>query len=222
MGAPQHPIEVPDRRRLAVSARPASQLPAPSRVHPRSPRPALHARRVLLALVLVLALLPRAAQAQTFPRLREFLAGIASRSSSHADVQRDSVVALARRQMGVRYVLGGTDPARGFDCSGFLQYVMRGLDVRLPRTANEQAQVGQEVPRDVSRLLPGDILTFGQPGRTTHVGMYIGGGRFIHASTGSGRIIEASLDRTESSLVRAWTGVRRMLGRSDSTVVANR
>jgi hypothetical protein len=47
--------------------------------------------------------------------------------------------------------------------------------------------------------------------------MYVGGGRFIHASTGSRRITESRLDRSESNLVRAWTGVRRMLGRSDST-----
>jgi cell wall-associated NlpC family hydrolase len=203
-------------------------VPAPIRFHPRSPTSALLPRRgsalFAIALGLVLAL-PRAASAQeSFPRLREFLRGESAprAEASRVDASRDSVVALARRQIGVRYALGGTSPERGFDCSGFLQFLMRGLDVRLPRTAAEQARVGQAVPRDVSRLLPGDILTFGYGGRTTHVGMYIGGGRFIHASTGSRRIAEARLDRS-SSLVRAWTGVRRMLGRSDSTVaVANR
>lgn len=232
LAAPQHPIGV---RFGAAAPAPHTGLqparstpPAPIRIHPRSPVPALHASRlrVVLALAFGLALsLPRAASAQSFPHLREFIASLSARpvAASRAEAQRDSVVALARRQMGVRYVLGGTSPERGFDCSGFLQFVMRGLDVRLPRTANEQAQVGEEVPPDPSRLLPGDILTFGQPGRITHVGMYIGGGRFIHASTGSRRIVEARLDRSESSLVRAWTGVRRML-RSDSTqaVAANR
>jgi cell wall-associated NlpC family hydrolase len=173
-----------------------------------------------IALGLLLAFPGAASAQQSFPRLREFLSRIepASRSATPrtADAQRDTLVALARRQIGVRYVLGGTDPARGFDCSGFLQYVMRRMDVRLPRTAAEQARVGQEVPRDVSRLLPGDILTFGRGGRVSHVGVYIGGGRFIHASTGSRRITEARLDRSESSLVRAWSGVRRLL-RSDST-----
>ncbi len=193
-------------------------VPAPIRFHPRSPTSALLPRRgsalFAIALGLVLAL-PRAASAQeSFPRLREFLRGESARG---VDASRDSVVALARRQIGVRYARGGSSPERGFDCSGFLQFLMRRLDVRLPRTADEQARVGQAVPRDVSRLLPGDILTFGYGGRTTHVGMYIGGGRFIHASTGSRRIAEARLDRS-SSLVRAWTGVRRMLGRSDSTV----
>jgi cell wall-associated NlpC family hydrolase len=158
---------------------------------------------VFLALVLAL---PHAAEAQQLRRPEP------QRNAT----ARDSVVALARRQLGVRYLLGGTSPERGFDCSGFLQYLMRRLDVKLPRTAAEQARVGQEVPRDINRLLPGDILTFGR-GRVTHVGVYIGGGRFIHASTGSRRIAEARLDRSESNLVRAWSGVRRMLGGSDST-----
>ena len=203
-------------------------VPAPIRFHSRSPTSPLLPRRgsALFAIALGLVLVfPRAALAQeSFPRLREFLRGESAPrgEASRVDASRDSVVALARRQIGVRYSLGGTSPERGFDCSGFLQFLMRRLDVRLPRTADEQARVGQAVPRDVSRMLPGDILTFGYGGRTTHVGVYIGGGRFIHASTGSRRIAEARLDRS-SSLVRAWTGVRRMLGRSDSTVaVANR
>ncbi len=178
---------------------------------------------LLVAIVLGFSLaLPGAATAQqSFSRLRELLrtesASPRAEASRSTDARRDSLVALARRQLGVRYSLGGDDPGRGFDCSGFLQYLMRRLDVRLPRTAAEQAQAGEEVPRDVSRLLPGDILTFGSPGRVTHVGMYIGGGRFIHASTGSRRIIEARLDRSESTLVRAWSGVRRMLAGSDSS-----
>ncbi len=158
--------------------------------------------------------LPGTASAQQFSSLLGLLRGEAARPEQ---AQRDTLVALARRQVGVRYSLGGSDPERGFDCSGFLQYLMRRLDVRLPRTAAEQARVGQEVPRDLSRLLPGDILTFGSAGRVTHVGVYVGGGRFIHASTGQRQIAEARLDRAESNLVRAWTGVRRMLGRSDST-----
>jgi cell wall-associated NlpC family hydrolase len=175
-----------------------------------------HRGSALFAIVLAFSLaLPGRAAAQQFPSILGFLRGEAAARPEQA--QRDTLVALARRQVGVRYLLGGSDPDRGFDCSGFLQYLMRRLDVRLPRTAAEQARVGQEVPRDLSRLLPGDILTFGSGDRVTHVGVYVGGGRFIHASTGSRQITEARLDRAESNLVRAWTGVRRMLGRSDST-----
>lgn len=129
---------------------------------------------------------------------------------------RDSIVALARSQVGRRYLFGGTDPVRGFDCSGFTRYLMRALGVQIPRTAAEQAEAGREVPRDASSLRPGDLLTFGRNGRVTHVGVYIGDGKYIHASTVAGRIIESRLDRPQSSLVRAWYGVRRFLS-GDST-----
>lgn len=220
-----HPLRRRRGRPVPLGMPPGQQVPAPIRFHPRSPHPALRRTRASVLFAIALGLLlafPGAASAQqSFSRLRELLGSESPRSAASRtpDVQRDSLVSLARKQLGVRYVLGGTDPDRGFDCSGFLQYLMRRLDVRLPRTAAEQARVGQEVPRDLSRLLPGDILTFGDGGRVTHVGMYIGGGRFIHASTGSRQIVEARLDRSESALVRAWSGVRRMLSRGDSTAV---
>ena len=229
------PLNTPERIRFGAAAAvpltsgmpPGEMVTAPIRINPRSPRQALRPNRgsALFAIVLGLSLAsPGAATAQqSFPRLRELLRSESAPASRPADAQRDTLVALARRQIGVRYALGGTSPDRGFDCSGFLQFLMRRLDVRLPRTAAEQARAGEEVPRDLSRLLPGDILTFGRGGRVTHVGVYVGGGRFIHASTGSRRIIEARLDRSENSLVRAWSGVRRMLARPDSSAaVANR
>lgn len=134
-----------------------------------------------------------------------------------ASAESDSVVALARAQLGRRYLFGGTDPDRGFDCSGFTRYLMRALGVRLPRTASEQASAGREVPRDPARLRVGDLLTFGRGGRITHVGVYVGEGRYIHASSYAGRIVESRLDRRESSLVRAWMGVRRLIAEGDTT-----
>jgi cell wall-associated NlpC family hydrolase len=146
-------------------------------------------------------------------------AGLAAQQApahpQRTQARRDSVVQLARAQLGRRYIFGGTTPA-GFDCSGFLKYLMRAMGYELPRTAAEQAHAGREIPRDPSLLRPGDILTFGHGGRVTHVGVYIGNGRFIHASTGSMRIVEAQLDRPQSALVRAWYGVRRLLSDEDS------
>ena len=136
--------------------------------------------------------------------------------NARVEARRDSLVRLARAQLGRRYIFGGTTPA-GFDCSGFLKYLMRAAGYDLPRTAAQQARAGREVPRDPSQLRPGDLLTFGRGGRVTHVGMYVGNGRFIHASTGSRRIVEAKLDRPTSSLVRAWYGVRRFLADDDTT-----
>lgn len=132
------------------------------------------------------------------------------------EARRDSVVALARQQLGRRYVFGGTSP-RGFDCSGFTQYLARAFGVDLPRTAAQQARVGQEIPRDRSLLRPGDLLTFGRGSRVTHIGVYVGNGRYVHASSGRGQITESSLDRPQSALVRAWMGVRRVIGTDTDT-----
>jgi cell wall-associated NlpC family hydrolase len=136
--------------------------------------------------------------------------------------QDSAVVSLARQHLGRRYVWGGTSPLRGFDCSGFTQYLARALGVDLPRTAAQQARAGRAIPRDRSLLQPGDILTFGRGGRVTHVGVYVGEGRYVHASSGAGRIVESDLDRPTSSLVRAWMGVRRYFDDDSTAVVAQR
>jgi cell wall-associated NlpC family hydrolase len=136
--------------------------------------------------------------------------------------RQDSVVAMARQQLGRRYVFGGTSPLRGFDCSGFTQYLASAFGVSMPRTAAQQARAGREVPRDRSLLRPGDILTFGRGGRVTHVGVYVGEGRYVHASSRAGRIVESDLDRPTSSLVRAWMGVRRYLDPDSTAPVAQR
>jgi cell wall-associated NlpC family hydrolase len=149
------------------------------------------------------------------PQAPPTLPAVTARPPESVEVRRDSAVRLARAQLGRRYLFGGTTP-RGFDCSGFLKYLMRALGVEVPRTAAEQARVGQEVPRDPALLRPGDILTFGRGNRVTHVGIYVGDGKYIHASSGAGRIIESRLDRRESRLVRAWYGVRRLFTDRDS------
>ena len=134
---------------------------------------------------------------------------------------RDSLVTVARAQIGARYVLGGTSPDGGFDCSGLVRYVMGALKVELPRTAAQQARVGDEVSPDPQRLRPGDLLTFGRRGsrRVSHIGIYVGNGRYIHASSAAGRVIESDLSRTGSPLIKAWRGVRRLVAgtESDST-----
>ena len=83
------------------------------------------------------------------------------------------VVAIAKDYIGVPYKWGGTTP-KGFDCSGFTQYVFRKAGVSLPRTSAAQGKVGTKVSR--SELRAGDLVMF--PG---HVGIYIGSGKFIHS-----------------------------------------
>lgn len=126
---------------------------------------------------------------------------------------RDSLVTIARAQVGTRYVRGGTSPEGGFDCSGLVRYVMAAMKVRMPRTARQQATSGFAVVRETRHLRPGDLLTFGKDGRSaSHVAIYVGNGRYVHASSAAGRVIESDLGRSSSSLVRAWRGARRMVG----------
>jgi len=94
-------------------------------------------------------------------------------------------VALAKRELGVRYVYGGESPS-GFDCSGLMQYVYARLGVQIPRVAADQYRAGPHVSR--ADLRPGDLVFFDHLG---HVGMYVGGGRFIHAPH-TGTVVEIS------------------------------
>ncbi|MDB4889751.1 MAG: NlpC/P60 family protein [Gemmatimonadetes bacterium] len=134
---------------------------------------------------------------------------------------RDSLVSVARAQVGTKYVRGGNSPEAGFDCSGLVRYVMAALKVNLPRTARQQATQGLAVVRDTTRLRPGDLLTFGKGkrGQVSHIGIYIGGGKYVHASSVAGRVIESDIGRTSSPLIKAWRGVRRVVSGSaaDST-----
>src|SRR5688572_417898 len=163
------------------------------------------ARKHLIPLLLpvLLASLPAAAVAQEGPIPAP---GRGPRFS--LQVRQDSVVMLARQQLGRRYVYGGNGPS-GFDCSGFTRYLMRAVGVDVPRTAAQQARAGEVIPRDRSLLRPGDILTFGRRGRVSHVGVYVGNGRYIHASSANGRVVEADMSLQSTRLERWWIGVRR-------------
>lgn len=144
---------------------------------------------------------PAPASAQTY--IKRFL-GIEAPAASSAAA--DSVIRRARSYMGLRYTWGGERPETGFDCSGFVRHIMRVAGVQLPRTSAEQARMGQEVPRDVSLLRVGDLITFGRGGRISHIGIYVGNGRYIHASSYAGRVTESPLPSRSW-----WQGARRVL-----------
>lgn len=95
----------------------------------------------------------------------------------------EEIVAFAMQYLGTPYVFGGTTP-RGFDCSGFVQYVLRNFNITVNRVSRDQARNGVHVDRGA--LQPADLVFFSASpggGNITHVGMYIGGGQMIHAST---------------------------------------
>ncbi|HEX6057904.1 MAG TPA: C40 family peptidase [Gemmatimonadaceae bacterium] len=135
---------------------------------------------------------------------------------------RDSLVAMARAQLGRRYRYGGESPGRGFDCSGLVQYVLAAFDVRVPRTAAQQARFGTEVVRDTAELRPGDLLTFGNGRRVEHIAIYVGGGRMIHASSAAKRVVETPVDRAPRGLIKPWRGVRRIVFAADSAAALER
>jgi cell wall-associated NlpC family hydrolase len=93
---------------------------------------------------------------------------------------------------------------------------MSALHITLPRTAHEQAQSGTKLPRDTALLRPGDLVTFGSTRHITHIGIYVGGGRFVQASSKAGRVIETPLNRHGPG-VKPWRGARRMPLDVDST-----
>jgi cell wall-associated NlpC family hydrolase len=113
--------------------------------------------------------------------IHRFARGIISRTSSLAM----SLTRNAMRFIGTPYVFGGTSPS-GFDCSGYTQHVFAMLGIAIPRTADSQFYAGHPT---IGGIQPGDLVFFQTylPG-PSHVGIYIGGGRFIHSSSHGVRI----------------------------------
>lgn len=105
------------------------------------------------------------------------------------------LVEEAKKYLGVPYVYGGTSPS-GFDCSGFVYYVYRQCGYSVTRTATAQNGNGSFVSRD--SLQPGDIVIFYNSAMSGigHSGIYIGDNQFIHASSGSGKVVISSLSNT--------------------------
>lgn len=115
-------------------------------------------------------------------------------SSVQSSDNADELISSAMGLLGVAYRYGGTSASTGFDCSGFMQHIFkRSMGVNLPRTSAAQAKMGVGVSR--SELQPGDMVFFRTMGRgrISHVGLYIGNNRFIHAPRTGKRIEVTSL-----------------------------
>jgi len=121
----------------------------------------------------------------------------------------NAVLMRAISLVGTPYRWGGNTPEGGFDCSGLVNYVFGDvLDLQLPRTSRELA--AYQGPRiDRKQLASADLVFFGRSGKVTHVGIYIGDGRFIHAPSSGGTVRLEQLD------TRYWnarySGARRVL-----------
>jgi cell wall-associated NlpC family hydrolase len=163
--------------------------------------------RVAIALpfVALLCLAPARASAQAAADARPVVALPRMTLGS-----RDSVALVSRAQVGARYRYGAHQPGHRFDCSGLVQYVMSVFKLTLPRTAAEQARLGVAVPRDTAQLLPGDVLTFGWGKRITHVGIYVGDGMYVHASSRKHTVVEVPLPAPGTRQAKYWKGARRL------------
>ena len=116
------------------------------------------------------------------------------------------IISKAQEYMGVPYIFGGTTP-HGFDCSGYVQYVFARLDIKLPRTADVQFQAG--TPVSTTELIPGDLVFFETyTAGASHVGIYVGDGNFIHASSSRGVTISSLSQAYYSS---HYIGARRIV-----------
>jgi cell wall-associated NlpC family hydrolase len=118
------------------------------------------------------------------------------RAATTVSTRGARVAQMSKRYLGIRYRWAGSSPSTGFDCSGFTMFMYRKVGVGLPHNAAMQYRYGRAVSR--SRLRAGDLVFFNGLG---HVGIYLSGGRFIHASSSGGTV-------KISSLGGSWYGER--------------
>jgi cell wall-associated NlpC family hydrolase len=111
---------------------------------------------------------------------------------------------------GYSYVYGSSSPESGFDCSGLTSYVYRHFGYTISRTASQQFKNNGK-PVGKEELLPGDLVFFSSDGAgVTHVGLYIGGGKFVNASNERTGVIVSSL--SSDWYTKTWWGARRLVG----------
>lgn len=111
--------------------------------------------------------------------------------------------------LGIRYRFGGNSPETGLDCSGLVQNVFRNaLGLNLPRAARDMARVGDRVR--IQDLQPGDLVFFNTMRKAfSHVGIYVGDGRFLHAPASGGEVRIDEMDKTYWA--KRFNGARRLV-----------
>ena len=129
-------------------------------------------------------------------------------ASATASSSSSSVVEIAKKYLGCKYVYGGSSPS-GFDCSGFTSYVYGQCGISLARTSYAQASQGTAVSK--SELQPGDLLLFttnGSSGGISHVGIYVGNGQFIHAANATRGVVYDTIN--SGYYATNYAGARRI------------
>jgi len=123
--------------------------------------------------------------------------------------KRANIIKLAKTKLGKRYVWGAVGKGGTFDCSGFTNYVYKKNGIRIPRTSFNQSKYGAYVSRN--NLQKGDLIFFDtskrHKGYVNHVGIYLGNGKFIHASSAKKKVVITSLKKKFYS--QCYVGARR-------------
>ncbi len=135
--------------------------------------------------------------------------GVANVASEAWETAQD-LTARALDLLGIRYKWGGTTPQSGLDCSGLVQFVFQEVTgVTLPRSAKELSRIGEKVARD--DLKPGDLVFFNtRRFAYSHVGIYLGDNRFIHAPRRGREVEVATIDA--AYWAKHFDGARRLMG----------
>ncbi|MBW4085178.1 C40 family peptidase [Paenibacillus sp. S150] len=132
--------------------------------------------------------------------------------SASADSKLDTVIS---KTIGTTYKFGGTS-TNGFDCSGFTSYVFKSIGLTLPRTSKAQFKVGTSVSR--SNLRSGDLVFFNTFGSgVSHVGIYVGNGKFAQSSTSRGVTITSL---SEAYWANRYVGAKRVMSTTAYKAVA--
>lgn len=133
---------------------------------------------------------------------------VAEHDYSNWSGMAQEVLMSALSLTGIKYTYGGNSPETGFDCSGFVRYVFQqAANLTLPHGARAISQLGQAVPID--QLRPGDLVFFNTlKSAFSHVGIYLGGNRFIHAPSAGGGIHVVNMD--DAYWAKRFNGARRL------------
>ncbi len=129
--------------------------------------------------------------------------------SSRTSASKQTVIKTARKMLGVKYRYGGTSPSRGFDCSGLVQYSHKVAGINLPRTTSQLYKAAKRISRKY--LKAGDLVFFKTSisRAVSHVGIYLGNNKFIHAPSSGKRVKISSMK--EKYWRKRYTGAGRIL-----------
>ena len=162
---------------------------APTFRTPARPHGLRHAALGLAILLLAAcSSAPRRPQ-PTFKDSHSSLASLPARAPEGAAGTANDVLFRAIALVGTPYRWGGNTPDGGFDCSGLVDYIYRqAAGLQLPRTSREMSAMDGRLVGTMSDLISGDLVFFGSRGGISHVGVYVGKGRFVHAPNSGGTV----------------------------------